>query len=500
MNRERYRQMLGAVASVALLVSGGCGGGAGETRGDQGAGIVGDGGGQAGPELPLRQGDVGPTGPEVSAPGLDVAPPDSGGVDGAADSGAAEVGEGACGPAREPLDTQAGAIVGGLTTWNPAILPLSSAQALAVGALLSDGPGASFDIECTASLVAPKVVLTAAHCVVTSPTKTTPASALSFGVGADMAKPVHVFQVAEVHAHPAYDYWGDDASHDVAILVLAKDAVATLGASIEPLPIHCGALSKTGFVGTTMQVVGYGATDTWGEVFGTARLWATELVTALSSLDFTVDGQGTQGVCYGDSGGPGMRVQAGGVAIVGVLSWGDTQCGREDHFVRTDHECSFLMPYLPACGAVTALGSCSGQVARYCADDAVVEDDCVALGASCAVNAAGEARCVAKTVEDPCAGETASGRCDGDSVVRCEGDAVVREECGAAGHLCQLDPGGAAKCVAPDPCGGETFAGRCVGTDVVWCQGGQVRQRPCGDCGQVCGWVTELGGYDCVAP
>lgn len=350
-----------------------------------------------------------------------------------------------CGEARPTTAVTSGAIVNGTVSWDPNVVSLDDARGMAVGAVIMPYRGQD-EIDCTGTLVAPNVVLTAAHCVVESPNSVYSAGMFNFAVGPDVATPAARFAVSEVHAHPSYDYWGEDAEHDVAVLILAESATARLGAAIAPIPVNCDAFGATGFVGELIQVVGYGAIDKWGEVYETKQKWATEDIEELSTIDVTVNGHGVAGVCYADSGSPALFELAPGVpSVVGVLSWGYDPCATVDHYVRTDHECAFINAYLPSCGAVTETGSCDGDTAVYCASDAVVRDDCAARG-----------------------------------------------------ELCEADAAGAFRCV-PDPCAGETFAGRCDGTTAVWCDGGEVKRRECAPCAMGCGWVDDVGGYDCVA-
>lgn len=350
----------------------------------------------------------------------------------------------ACEGPRQALGTRFGAIVGGTDRWTDDVLPLTEPQALAVGGVFT-GSGGSEELSCTGTLVAPRVMLTAAHCLMVSAQRVLDPSQVRFGVGPDLATPVAVFSASEVHVHPDYSYWSDEADNDVAVVVLAEDAVQALGGAITPVPLNCDPLVRAGFVNERLQVVGYGATDRFGYVFGTEQLWAVETIVGLSGSDFTVDGGGVAGVCYGDSGGPAMFLLDGTIKTVGVLSLGDAICGRRDFFVRVDAECNFLSRYIPDCEPGTSAGACIGNTAEHCESGVTVKDDCAARGELCATNATGSSRC---------------------------------------------GP-------APDPCNGETFAGRCDGDTVIWCEAGAIQRRDCGECGKACGSDDATGNVDC---
>jgi hypothetical protein len=350
----------------------------------------------------------------------------------------------ACEGPREALGARSGAILGGTNRWTDEVLPLNDAQALAVGGVFTRNDGLD-ELSCTGTLIAPRVMLTAAHCLMVSPQRILGPGSVRFGVGPDLATPVATFAASEVHLHPDYSYWSDEADNDVAIVVLAEDAVQALDGAIAPVPVNCDPLVRAGFVNERLQVVGYGATDRFGNVFGTKQLWAVETIVDLSSSDFTVDGGGGAGVCYGDSGGPAMFLLDGTIKVVGVLSLGDAICGRQDFFVRVDNECAFLETHLPTCDPRTSAGTCVGNVAEYCASGVTVKDDCATRGEVCATNASGDARC--EPAPDRCNGETFAGRCDGATVIWCEAGAIQRRDCGACGTTCGTDaPSGTVDC------------------------------------------------------
>ncbi|MCB9733273.1 MAG: S1 family peptidase [Deltaproteobacteria bacterium] len=403
--------------------------------------------------------------------------------------------QGFCGAPREALTTVSAPIVNGTGSWTPSVVALTQAQGLAVGGIFTADRFGGFELECTGTLIAPNVVLTAAHCMDKGNGSYYTAAQVRFGVGKDLATPRAMFDVSGAHVHPSYAT-NEDA--DFTVLVLEQNATDVLGSEIAPIPINCGALSSTGFVGQDIQMVGYGATDKYGEVYGTAQKWALEEITGLSSLDITVYGNNVAGVCYGDSGGPALfTLSDGTVYTLGVLSWGDAICTREDHFMRTDKQCAFINQYVTTttpdpCGSVTAAGTCSGGAAVYCDGSQVVTDACGSHGQVCAVTG-GQARCV--TPAPTCGSETAAGRCDGTTAVYCQGGTtVVTDACAARGQVCELGASGY-RCADPPVvtgCGSETAAGRCDGGTAVYCANDAVVTDVCADHGAWC--VTGSGG------
>lgn len=216
------------------------------------------------------------------------------------------------------------------------VVSMTAAQNLAIGAVMDNSGGGGFWNICTGTLIADKVVLTAAHCVEDGTGTVSSPSSMAFAVGPDAATPLQLSRVAQIHVHPGYNPRGMTAHNDLAILVLRtsiRDA--------QPMAYNCDTLAGSGLVGQQVQNVGYGDTRTGGSS-NTRKFFAVEDVVSIGNYDLTVDGHGEAGVCTGDSGGPVLRMHNGAVQSVGVLSWGDAQCGNKDHFGRTDAHCAFI--------------------------------------------------------------------------------------------------------------------------------------------------------------
>jgi len=404
-----------------------------------------------------------------------------------------------CGDEREPLEVDPAAIVNGSETWDPEVVDLSSGQALAVGAIMTrGGRGGEWSNACTATLVAPSLVLTAAHCVLDFwGGGTYHPSQIRFAVGPDAASPVHIFEAEEVHSDDRYAMWGGNAAHDVGLLVLWDDATEVLP-EILPIAPNCAPLGEE-HVGRDVQNVGYGSTAGAGQPGGdnSKKLWVVEELVEVSATDFTVYGHGEAAVCHGDSGGPSlMTMDDDVVRVIGTVSWGDPSCVDYDHFARTDDNCDLIQSFLPGCGAVTEAGYCDEDRAVYCQGEAVVEIDCAETSEVCALLSTGESRCA--DPDDTCLGETLTGRCDGTVAIYCEDNALVRDDCAADGGTCAADDDGHSRCQsAVDDCDGLGWQGRCDGDDAIWCEGGEERRRRCADCEQSCTLVVELEAYYC---
>lgn len=213
-----------------------------------------------------------------------------------------------------------------------------------------------FTVTCSGTLVAPQVVLTAAHCVVGK-------AELEVHVGAPVGSGTFI-KVTETIVHPMFD----DATHayDLAIVRLAEPA------GVAPVALPSATLGATS-VGMTARVVGFGVVMASGITDGERRT-GTMQISAVDPLTFTA-APSPSNTCGGDSGGPVFV----GDQLLGVTIAGDPTCTVRATNARIDVSLDdFVRPYATApVPAVPPAGD--GPPCMKPGDD---DDGCNASGAA----------------------------------------------------------------------------------------------------------------------
>ncbi len=235
----------------------------------------------------------------------------------------------ACAPI--PPGSQAEAIVGGTTDGDdPSVVALYAV----------DG---NESFLCTASVIAPRVLLTAAHCVSEQLHSKDTKYSVFFGGDFNKATQASLHEVAEVHGNPDWDFNHLELGHDVGIVVLRDPA------PVAALPLRRDTLDSTE-VGASLRLVGYGA-STGQPIDGTGLKRQTS--TPLDGFDFFTlfYKDAVHLTCNGDSGGPALLVRNGVEEIVGITSFGDQLCKSFGVDTRVDMESNFIDAQLEAASA-----------------------------------------------------------------------------------------------------------------------------------------------------
>jgi secreted trypsin-like serine protease len=170
---------------------------------------------------------------------------------------------------------------------------------------------------CTGTVVAPRVVLTAKHCVFEDLGGTAwtaiPPSRLSIVLGDDIVgAPGDAIDVLSIATTDGPYRDGDGANGgDLALLSLASDV------GLPPLEIAASAPTA----GQAIRIVGFGYTEAGaGGLLGTRHEGSASIV-AVASGTFT--SEGAQWTCTGDSGGPAIDTSG---RVLGVTSIGPRNC------------------------------------------------------------------------------------------------------------------------------------------------------------------------------
>jgi secreted trypsin-like serine protease len=232
--------------------------------------------------------------------------------------------------------------------------PEPSAQASVVGgkpaapgqfpwmAFVVDFPGGETVTTCSGTVLAPRVVLTAAHCVLDEQTGALNDAAGYRVVTGTVNWTFPERQVSEISRLIPYPRFGTgrDGFGDAALLVLATPTTAP------SIPIATDANARLLRIGTHAVIAGWGQTSFDQKDLTESLMWAKTVIESdrceglwgrICAIDFP---KASSGACHGDSGGPlvaaGRRTH--GWIEIGITEAGFDRCTtrRPQFFTRTD--------------------------------------------------------------------------------------------------------------------------------------------------------------------
>jgi hypothetical protein len=313
---------------------------------------------------------------------------------------------------------------------------------------------------CTGTLIAPRIVLTAAHCLT--------GTGMQVGFGND-ANAAAWRSVQERQPHPQYS--SSRLVNDIAVLRFGGSPPAGV-VPIPPLPRSMEITDAD--LGQPLEFVGFGATASSGSGAGRKRTMTNNLSWICTSSWCGWDNPGQTnticqdqtpgGICSGDSGGPAFIIRQGREYVAGVTSYSGDNCLYFGCSTKVDEFESFWGDFLGA-----GLGEyCSENLecaSGFCVDGVCCENACSQKCQACNLSGyAGSCRMVSNGTD-----------CSDSNV--CNGRETCQSgECQAGTPLTCDEPGPclSAGCDPAAGCFSELMADGAPCPDSVLCDGTEV--------------------------
>jgi secreted trypsin-like serine protease len=242
------------------------------------------------------------------------------------------------------------------------------------------------NIFCSGTLIAPDVVMSAAHCLQGETPKSV---AVYVGNDPTIDLAAHVYLVSEVAVHPGYSSFS--LQNDIALVRLAAPVTETIPVA------HLSASEAlgTGDIGSLLNFAGFGETENGTydlrlqadgtlEGFGCGHATCSDGGDPATQIwyqqDASANGGTETGPCYGDSGGPAFAYLGPGTydnpRVAGITSYGDANCTVYGVSTKVDAYTTFIDDFIAGGsggggeGGSDPGGCTDGQVGDSCSTGA----------------------------------------------------------------------------------------------------------------------------------
>jgi len=302
--------------------------------------------------------------------------------------------------------TSAPIVQGTRTTGDPATVAIIARRVRCA----DDSP----TLFCTGTLIAPRVVLAAAHCLDAFGED----GAYEVVFGATLERDSRFALVRRAKAHPGYNR--ETHADDLALYELLEDAAVA--------PVVSAGSADGLTVGADARVVGFGVTRDKTEPEGIKREGLTK-ITKVDALSFEAAPNPSMS-CSGDSGGPVFVKRTDGTEVLaGVTVKGDPGCRTVAFNLRVDaYWSSFIAPFLDDVGKTVDPAPTIAS-SEICDKSCTTTSECP-LRLPCTGDISGVSRCTVLSMGVGAIG----GACSDDA------------ECGPGGQCARVRPNG------PDDC------------------------------------------------
>jgi MYXO-CTERM domain-containing protein len=222
-----------------------------------------------------------------------------------------------------------------------------------VGALYAFADAAGGVEVCTATLIDPQAVLTAAHCVAKLEDYAAGGFRVYFLEGPSVDAFTNLSEMATPVAHPDWD--AQNVKWDIGVVSLTDPMDTT------PATLGTAAMDS-GWEDREVRLVGWGNVDLNETGSGVKREGTTTIAGVDDDQFQTAVAAGGGATCPGDSGGAVFDESAGQPVLVGVISWGtldasdDFPCGTFQGHARVDAAQDWIAEQLAALNAADTGG------------------------------------------------------------------------------------------------------------------------------------------------